>query len=98
MPKRVEQTIRQRMMALLSEKAYGTRGLSKILGIREREVLDHFAHIARSLSAQKKKLVTMPCRCLICGYVFEDRKRFTRPGRCPRCRCERIEEPRFQVI
>ncbi|MBW2124061.1 MAG: transcriptional regulator [Deltaproteobacteria bacterium] len=96
-PRRTDQTIRQQIIGVLSEKALTARDLSRVLGIREREVYDHLVHIARSLSAQNKSLVTMPYRCLGCGYVFDKRKRLTRPGRCPRCRGERIEEPRFQV-
>jgi predicted Zn-ribbon and HTH transcriptional regulator len=95
--KTAEQTIRQQIVALLSRRAHSTRDLSKILGIREKDVLEHFAHIARSLSPQKKTLVTVPCRCLKCGYVFDNRKRFTRPSRCPHCRGERIQEPKFEV-
>lgn len=96
-PGTAEQTIRQQMITLLSQQTCSARDLSKILGIREREVHDHLAHIARSLSVQRKRLVTIPCRCVICGYVFDNRKRLTRPGRCPRCRSERIREPRFQI-
>lgn len=95
--KRDDQTIRQQMIELLSRGSYGTRDLSKILRIPEKDVPDHLAHIARSLSPQKKKLVTIPCRCQVCGYVFDNRKRFTKPGRCPHCRGERIQEPRFQI-
>jgi predicted Zn-ribbon and HTH transcriptional regulator len=91
------QTIRQHMIALLSETPRTARDLSMILRIREREVHDHLAHIARSLAVQKKRLVSEPCRCLKCGYVFVNRTRFTRPSRCPLCRGERIEEPVFQV-
>jgi predicted Zn-ribbon and HTH transcriptional regulator len=92
------QTIRQHMVALLSEGPHSTRDLSKILGICERDVRDHFPHIARSLLPQKRKLVTIPCRCLTCGFVFSNRRRYSRPSRCPRCRGERIQEPNFQVI
>jgi predicted Zn-ribbon and HTH transcriptional regulator len=95
--KTVGQTIRQQMVTVLSEGPHSARDLSKILHIREKEVHDHLNHIARSLSPRKKALVTVPYGCLKCGYVFENRKRFTRPSRCPKCRGERIEEPVFQI-
>jgi predicted Zn-ribbon and HTH transcriptional regulator len=92
------QTIRQQMIALLSEQARSARDLSQMLSIQEKEVYSHLSHIARSVGSRRHKLVIIPFRCLSCGYVFDDRKRFTRPGRCPRCKGERIEEPRYKVV
>jgi len=91
------QTVRQRMIALLEEGEMTARDLSQALGIREREVYDHLAHIARSVAAQGGRLVVLPVRCLACGYVFEERKRFTRPSRCPRCKKSHIETPVYHL-
>jgi predicted Zn-ribbon and HTH transcriptional regulator len=92
------QTIRKQIMTLLSQGDRSARGLSQILRIQEKEVYSHLSHIERSVLAQKRKLVIIPSECLSCGYVFDERKRFTRPGRCPRCREERIEAPRYEVV
>ncbi len=86
------------MIALLSQGVHSARGLSQMLRIQEKEVYGHLSHIARSVVPQRQRLVVIPSRCLMCGYVFDKRKRFTRPGRCPRCKRERIEEPRYQVV
>lgn len=91
------QTIRQQMIVLLSEKEMGARELSQTLRIREKEVYEHLSHIARSAAAQRKKLIILPFRCLVCGYVFQERKRFTRPGRCPLCKRTHVQEPTYQV-
>ena len=91
------QTIRQKIIELLSSAELDARELSQELGIREKEVYDHLAHVARSVKAEKKKLVIHPSSCLQCGFVFEDRKRFTRPGRCPKCRQTHLQNPRFQI-
>jgi predicted Zn-ribbon and HTH transcriptional regulator len=91
------QTIRQQMIVLLSKEDMGARELSQAIGIREKEVYEHLSHIARSVAAQRKKLIIQPFRCLVCGYVFQDRKRFTRPGRCPGCKKSHIQEPRYQI-
>jgi predicted Zn-ribbon and HTH transcriptional regulator len=92
------QTIRQKIISTLSAGNHSARGLSQILRIREKEVYSHLEHIERSAASKNLKLVIIPSECLACGYVFDDRKRFTRPGRCPRCREERIEDPRYEVI
>jgi len=74
------------------------RDLSQELGIQEKEIYSHLQHVARSMRAQKRKLVIQPSQCLQCGYVFEDRKRFTRPGRCPQCKRSHLQSPRYQII
>jgi len=91
------ETVRQRIIMLLEERPMTARELSQAVGIREREVYEHLAHVARSVTRQKKKLAVQPFRCLECGYVFHDRKRLTRPSRCPRCRQSRIQEAVYAV-
>lgn len=92
------QTVRQKIIALLSEAEMDAREISRQMGIREKQVFDHLAHVARSVAAQGKKLTILPGRCLQCGYVFEDRKRFTRPGRCPRCKQTHLQSPTYTII
>ncbi len=84
-------------MELLSNSELDARGLSQELGIREKEVYDHLAHVARSVKAEKKKLIVYPSRCLQCGFVFEDRKRLTRPSRCPKCKQSHLQSPRYSI-
>lgn len=85
------------MIGLLSEQSMTGRELSKVLGIREREVYDHLSHIARSVASQGKRLTILPFQCLACGYQFRERKRFTPPGRCPQCRQGHIERPAYAI-
>jgi hypothetical protein len=91
------QTIRQQMITFLSQGVYSARGLSQMLSIQEKEVYSHLSHVARSVVSQGNRLIVIPSQCLACDYVFDERKRFTRPGRCPRCKGERIEHPRYQI-
>jgi predicted Zn-ribbon and HTH transcriptional regulator len=91
-------TIRQQMIDLLTEEEMGIRDLSQALKVKEKEVLEHLPHIERSIKSMKRKIVFTPSRCLACGFVFEDRKRFSRPGRCPRCRDTHIENPMFRIV
>jgi predicted Zn-ribbon and HTH transcriptional regulator len=91
------QTIRQGIIALLSKEEMSARELSQAIGIREKEVYEHLSHIARSVAAQRKKLIIRPCSCLGCGYVFQDRQRFTRPSRCPQCKGSHIQGATYRV-
>lgn len=90
-------TIRQQIMDCLSEGAMSAIEISQDLGIREKEVYEHLPHIARSVVAQGKKLVILPSQCLNCGYVFEDRNRFTPPSRCPRCKGTHLQRPTYEI-
>ena len=73
------------------------RDLSREVGIKEKEVYEHLPHIARSLAAKGNTLTIRPSECLKCGYVFKNRKRFTRPGRCPHCRGSHLINPSFKI-
>jgi len=91
------QTIRQKIIDLLSLQEMDARQLSGQLGIKEKEAIDHLSHILRSLAVKGKKLKIRPAECLICGYVFENRQRFTKPGRCPRCKKSHLLSPGFYI-
>jgi len=90
-------TIRQQLIEILSEGEITAIGLSQDVGIGEKEVYEHLPHIALSVASQGKNLDIKPSQCLKCGYVFEGRTRFTRPGRCPQCRETHIQRPTFRV-
>jgi len=90
-------TIRQKIISLLSKEEMSAREISGELGISEKEVSGHLSHIARSVASQDKKVMITPANCLACGYVFEERKRFARPGRCPRCKKSHIQSSRFRI-
>ncbi len=85
------------MMMLLSDNEMGAKEISSAVRIGEKEVYEHLFHIARSIKSQGKKLVINPAECMGCGYVFEKRKRFTRPGRCPICKSEHIKNPMYRI-
>jgi hypothetical protein len=92
-----ERTLRQRMIDLLREQEADAREISQALGIAEKEVYAHLEHIRRSAAAAGGELSVTPSECPACGYVFADRGRLTRPGRCPRCRATRVSRPSFRI-
>jgi len=97
-PLRTETLRSELREALRSEQGPQTiRELSQTLRASERDLLAHLEHLARSLSHGSERLTVEPARCLSCGFDFEDRTRFTKPGRCPACKSTRIALPRFAI-
>jgi predicted Zn-ribbon and HTH transcriptional regulator len=90
-------TIRDSIHRVLLDGPASARDLSKLVGISEREVGDHLQHLERSLRHKGETLLIAPPICVDCGFEFNQRHRYTRPGRCPKCRGRRISLPLFRV-
>lgn len=93
-PARREDTVRQEIIALLSQETLTAKEISGQVGIAEKEVLEHLEHIRIALHGG---LVVIPALCLGCGFSFKKRDRLKAPGRCPVCRSERIVDPSFSI-
>lgn len=90
-------TLRQQIIDLLRQQAMTALDISGAVRIPEKDVLRHLAHIKRTVARQGGRLSFTPCTCLACGFTFTDRRRLTRPGRCPRCRESRVGHPVFRI-
>jgi predicted Zn-ribbon and HTH transcriptional regulator len=91
-------TLRRQLHALLrSGPARTSHELSEELGVREREIAPHLEHLERSLKNEGERLIIEPPTCVACGFVFRERHRLTRPGKCPHCRATRVSAPRFRI-
>lgn len=93
----MDHTLRAQLLERLREGPRTAKELSGLIGIREREVLDHLEHLRRSLHRSGERLIVAPAECRACGHRFAKRDRLTRPGSCPRCRAQRISSPAFHV-
>jgi len=89
-------TIRQSIVAFLKDREMTAREISQAVGVGEKEVYDHLAHIVRSKNLGGKFIV-VPARCKKCGYVFKKRDRLTPPSRCFLCKGESVTAPRFFI-
>ena len=91
-------TLRQQITTLLEGASLSALDISKVVGVSEKEVYRHLAHIAKSVAGRGRRLTFTPCTCQACGFTFKTRQRLTRPSRCPRCRQTRIDHPVFRVV
>jgi len=90
-------TVRQQIMEMLRDHEMSAQDLSRAIGVREREVEQHLPHVAASLTVRGERLVISPSRCLECGFIFRERRRMTRPSRCPVCQGRRVGKPVFEI-
>jgi predicted Zn-ribbon and HTH transcriptional regulator len=91
------ETIRAALRQALEAGPLTAHELSARVRIPEKQVAAHLEHLARSLKARGERLRVDPARCPACGFTFRKRERLTAPSRCPVCRSEQIEPPRFAV-
>jgi predicted Zn-ribbon and HTH transcriptional regulator len=96
-PPAATETPRQAIHRLLSAKPHSTYELSALVGVREKDVVPHLQHLARSLRRSGERLVVEPARCRDCGYAFRERQRLGRPSSCPRCHGQHLSVPMFRI-
>jgi predicted Zn-ribbon and HTH transcriptional regulator len=90
-------TLRQALAEALRREQLSAHELSGLVGLPEKEVAGHLAHLAKSLPAHGERLTVTPPACLACGFAFAERRRLTRPSRCPQCHATHLAEPRFGI-
>jgi transcriptional regulator len=90
-------TVREALLRHLREGPRTAHELSGLVGIPEKQVADHLAHVSRSLKRTAERLHVEPAQCLDCGFVFRKRTRLDRPSACPICRNQHLGAPRFAV-
>lgn len=91
-------TIRHKIVSLLSEHTSSVKQISHELRLPERDVCDHLEHIRKTMHKGALHLRVEPASCHRCGFVFRKRGRLKKPGKCPLCRSELIADPLFAVV
>jgi len=90
-------TIRKAMMVLLEAERLSAKDISGEVRISEKEVYDHLDHIQKTITKRGARLSLTPAECKKCGFSFKKREKLKKPGKCPLCRSEAIEEPLFSI-
>lgn len=91
-PRQRSETVRRELIQVLEGGRFSVSELSKIIGRPEKEIYYHLEEINRA-----GRLTIVSAECLECGYVFRDRARAKKPGKCPRCKSTRIGQPLFSA-
>ncbi|MEL9940211.1 MAG: transcriptional regulator [Ignisphaera sp.] len=96
------ESIRERIARFLEEarEPVSADEIANIFELDVKDVYIHLEHIAKSIrrkSGNRKALLMVPPRCRKCGYVFKDLEKPKKPSRCPKCKSEWIEPPRFII-
>jgi predicted Zn-ribbon and HTH transcriptional regulator len=94
-PEERNETVRREIAAVLQGPALSAKEISAKVRLSEKEVYDHLEHIQRTLNKRDRRLIVTPAECIKCGFVFTKRERLKKPGRCPVCKGELIQEPLF---
>lgn len=90
-------TVRGELRRVLREGLFTALELSARVGVGEKEIAGHLAHLARSVRSSGERLRVEPARCLACGFLFRKRDRLSKPSSCPLCKGQRLEPPRFAL-
>ena len=90
-------TARHEILLALGQRVLSAGEISRKVRISEREVYGHLEHIRKTVSKIGKHLIITPAECRKCGFTFTKRERLRKPGRCPLCRGESIQEALFSI-
>ena len=96
-PAAKRETVRHEILALLKKRELSAKEISAEIRISEADVLENIEHIRLMMRKENTHILITPASCKKCGFVFAKRDRLTKPGKCPVCRSEQIQEPRFFI-
>jgi len=90
-------TRRKEIIEILEKDKTTAKHLADMLRVDMKYILEDLKHTFQTVKIYHKKLKIAPSICNVCGYVFKDRERLSRPTKCPKCRSEDITEPEFYI-
>ncbi len=91
------ETIRKSIVDLIEVRSFSAKEISGTVRISEKEVYEHLKHIRKTISQKNRKVKITAPRCKQCGFEFKKRERLKKPGKCPICKSETIEEASFFI-
>ncbi|MEK6528299.1 MAG: transcriptional regulator [Nitrospirota bacterium] len=95
-PAERRETVRQNIISILRGQNLSAKGISAQVSASEKQVYEHLEHIQQTIKKEYQLIIT-PAECKKCGFIFKKRERLKKPGKCPVCRSESIQEPLFSI-
>jgi hypothetical protein len=92
-----QETIRQKIISVLEGKTLSAKDISADVRVSEKEIYEHLEHIQMTTNKSKHNFIVTPAACKKCGFIFRKRDKLKKPGKCPVCRGELIQEPLFSI-
>ena len=93
----VYMTRREEIIEILKKQEISAQELANMFRVIVKEIEEDLQHIAKSVRPDFE-LVMYPAACKNCGFVFKERSRIKKPSRCPKCKKEAIEFPKFRIV
>jgi len=87
---------RRDLVPLLLDKKMSLSEIARAVREKPKDVMEALAHLAKSSRHGDYELVMDPAECRKCGFEFGTDK-FSKPGKCPKCRSTWIFEPLIGV-
>lgn len=87
---------RRDLIPLLLDKKMSLSEIARAVHEKPKDVIESLAHLAKSSRHSGYELVMDPAECRKCGFEFGTDK-FSKPGKCPKCRSTWIFEPLIGV-
>ena len=88
---------RRDLIPLLLDQKMSLSEIARAVRETPKDVIDALTHLAKSSKHSDYVLDVTPAECRKCGFEFGTEK-FTRPGKCPKCRATWIYEPLIGVV
>jgi predicted Zn-ribbon and HTH transcriptional regulator len=95
---------RERIKQLLREcrNPVSAEDIAALLGERTdlKSVYEDLHHVAKTVygeSRGKEYVIMIPPTCRVCNFIFKKLEKPKVPGRCPKCKSERITSPLFKI-
>jgi hypothetical protein len=89
-------TRREEIFEMLKNEAVSAQELASYFRCTLKEIEDDLQHIAKSVRPAFE-LRMYPAVCRSCGFVFRERTKIRKPSRCPKCKSESIDFPKFRI-
>jgi predicted Zn-ribbon and HTH transcriptional regulator len=83
---------RRDLIPLLLDKKLSLSEIARAVHEKPKDVIDALTHLAKSSKHGDFDLIVEPAECRKCGFEFST-DRFSRPGKCPKCKGTWIFEP-----